>query len=66
MQSRPRLFETINYFQSLERQGINEASQVLIDYNKLKESHGEFIAGRYIIDVYVDMFDYSEEVATGE
>ena len=51
--NRPRLPFVRSYFQSLLNQGVEIAEEVLTEYNELVETEGEFLAGRFIIEVYI-------------
>ena len=52
--NRPRLPFVQSYFQSLQNRGVEIAEEVLVEYNELVETEGEFLAGRFIIEVYIE------------
>ena len=52
--NRPRLPFVQSYFQSLQNRGVEIAEEVLVEYNELVETEGEFLAGGFIIEVYIE------------
>ena len=59
--NRPRLPFVQSYFQSLQNRGVEIAEEVLVEYNELVETEGEFLAGRFIIEVYIETQKTLEE-----
>lgn len=53
--SRPRLSYVIAYFQSLANQGMEEAQELIQEYIDMQENSGEFIAARFIMEVYEEV-----------
>lgn len=53
--SRPRLPYVITYFQSLANQGVEEAKELIQEYTNMQEDSGEFIAARFIMEVYEEV-----------
>lgn len=53
--SRPRLPYVIAYFQSLANQGMEEAQELIQEYTDMQEDSGEFIAARFIMEVYEEV-----------
>ena len=51
MYKRPRLKEAITTMKLWEAQGITEAQQTMNLYDEILAQQGEFLAGRFIIDV---------------
>ena len=51
--NRPRLPFVIEYFTSLQKQ-VTEDLTIIKEYNKIKKDQGEFLAGRFIIEVYLE------------
>ena len=64
--NRPRLPFVQSYFQSLQNRGVEIAEEVLVEYNELVETEGEFLAGRFIIEVYIETQKELEENAKKE
>lgn len=52
--NRPRLAFVKDYFNNLANSGNNEAENLMIEYNEIKEEQGEFLAGRFLIEVYIE------------
>ena len=52
--NRPRLPFVQSYFQSLQNRGVEIAEEVLVEYNELVETEGDLLAGRFIIEVYIE------------
>ena len=50
--NRPRLPFVIEYFTSLQKQ--SKDLTIIEDYNTIKKDQGEFLAGRFIIEVYLE------------
>ena len=59
--NRPRLPFVKQYFQDIANQGNEEAENLMIEYYDIKENQGEFLAGRFIIEVYIEMRKTLEE-----
>ena len=53
--NRPRLPFVKQYFQDIANQGNEEAENLMIEYYDIKENQGEFLAGRFVIEVYIEM-----------
>jgi len=53
--SRPRLPYVIAYFQSLANQEMEEAQELIQEYIDMQENSGEFIAARFIMEVYEEV-----------
>ena len=51
IRKRPRLNEALESIKLFILQGYVEATEALDEYHEIKESSGEFTAGRYIIEV---------------
>ena len=52
---RPRLNEALQSIKLFILQGYDEAGEAIDVYNEIKESSGEFTAGRYIIEVVMQI-----------
>ena len=50
--NRPRLPFVIEYFTSLQKH--SEDLTIIEDYKELKEEQGEFLAGRFLIEGYLE------------
>ena len=59
--TRPRLPFVKQYFQDIANQGNEEAENLMIEYYDIKENQGEFLAGRFVIEVYIEMQKTLEE-----
>tara|TARA_R100000008_G_scaffold53666_2_gene32626 strand:- start:862 stop:1065 length:204 start_codon:yes stop_codon:yes gene_type:complete len=59
--NRPRLPFVKQYFIDLSNQGNKEADELISEYNDIKETNGEFLAGRFIIEVYIETQKTLEE-----
>ena len=59
--NRPRLPFVKQYFQDIANQNNEEAENLMIEYYDIKENQGEFLAGRFIIEVYIEMQKTLEE-----
>jgi hypothetical protein len=59
--NRPRLPFVKQYFQDIANQGNEEAENLMTEYYDIKEGQGEFLAGRFIIEVYIEMQKTLEE-----
>ena len=59
--NRPRLPFVKQYFQDIANQGNEEAENLMIEYSDIKENQGEFLAGRFVIEVYIEMQKTLEE-----
>ena len=53
--NRPRLPFVKQYFTDLANQGNKEAEDLMLEYNELIKSEGEFLGGRFLIEVYLDV-----------
>ena len=51
--NRPTLPFVKDYFNQLMSQGSDEAINLLEEYSRIKEDQGEFLAGRFLIEVYI-------------
>ena len=51
--NRPRLPFVKQYFIDLSNQGNEQAEELIIEYNDIKDTNGEFLAGRFLIEVYI-------------
>ena len=52
--NRPRLPFVKGYFNQLINQGNNESIELLKEYSQIKQEQGEFLAGRFLIEVYLE------------
>ena len=52
--NRPRLAFVKDYFNNLANNGNNEAEDLMIEYKEITEEQGEFLAGRFLIEVYIE------------
>jgi hydrogenase maturation factor len=59
--NRPRLSFVQEYFQDIANKGNEEAQDLMSEYFDIKENQGEFLAGRFIIEVYIEMQKTLEE-----
>ena len=59
--NRPRLPFVKQYFIDLSNQGNKEAEELMIEYTDIIETQGEFLAGRFIIEVYIETQKTLEE-----
>jgi len=53
--NRPRLPFVKQYFQDIANQGNEEAQNLMTEYYEIIENQGEFLAGRFVIEVYIEM-----------
>ena len=53
--NRPRLPFVKEYFQDIANRGNEEAQNLMTEYQEIIDNQGEFLAGRFIIEVYVEM-----------
>ena len=53
--NRPRLPFVREYFQAIANRGNEEAQNLMSEYHEIIEHQGEFLAGRFIIEVYIEM-----------
>ena len=53
--NRPRLPFVREYFQDIANRGNEEAQNLMSEYHEIIEHKGEFLAGRFIIEVYIEM-----------
>jgi len=51
------------YFTELKNKGSGAAEDLLKDYEQLKETNGEFMAARYLRDVYLDFNSNMKKVS---
>tara|TARA_Y100001938_G_C7884546_1_gene326686 strand:+ start:259 stop:462 length:204 start_codon:yes stop_codon:yes gene_type:complete len=59
--NRPRLPFVKQYFIDLSNQGNKEAEELMIEYTDIIETQGEFLAGRFLIEVYIETQKTLEE-----
>ena len=59
--NRPRLPFVKQYFIDLSNQGNEQAKELIIEYNDIKDTNGEFLAGRFLIEVYIETQKTLEE-----
>ena len=59
--NRPRLPFVLEYFTSLQNR-VEEDLTIIKEYNQIKEEQGEFLAGRFIIEVYLETQQTIEEL----
>lgn len=52
--NRPRLPFVKQYFIDLANQGNKEADKLINEYEEIIKTNGEFLAGRFIIEVYIE------------
>ena len=60
--NRPRLAFVKQYFIELINTGNEEAEKLLKEYTLIKETQGEFLAGRFLIEVYIETQKTLEEI----
>ena len=53
--NRPRLPFVKEYFQDIANRGNEEAQDLMTEYQEIIEHQGEFLAGRFNIEVYIEM-----------
>ena len=53
--NRPRLPFVKEYFQDIANRGNEEAQDLMTEYQEIIDYQGEFLAGRFIIEVYIEM-----------
>ena len=53
--NRPRLPFVKEYFQDIANRGNEEAQDLMTEYQEIIDNQGEFLAGRFIIEVYIEM-----------
>ena len=53
--NRPRLPFVKEYFQDIANRGNEEAQDLMTEYQEIIDHQGEFLAGRCIIEVYIEM-----------
>ena len=53
--NRTRLPFVKEYFQDIANRGNEEAQDLMTEYQEIIEHQGEFLAGRFIIEVYIEM-----------
>ncbi len=53
--NRPRLPFVKEYFQDIANRGNEEAQDLMTEYQEIIDHQGEFLAGRFIIEVYIEM-----------
>ena len=53
--NRPRLPFVKEYFQDIANRGNEEAQDLMTEYQEIIDHQGEFLAGRLIIEVYIEM-----------
>ena len=62
--NRPRLGFVKEYFIGIENEVNinNETLKIMEEYNKIKDEQGEFLAGRFLIEVYIETQQTMEEI----
>ena len=60
--NRPRLSFVKHYFMELMNKGNEEAEKLMKEYILIKETQGEFLAGRFLIEVYIETQKTLEEL----
>ena len=60
--NRPRLSFVKHYFMELMNKGNEEAEKLMKEYILIKETQGEFLAGRFLIEVYIETQKTLEEI----
>ena len=63
---RPRLHEALAKMKLWQSQGVDEATETLNMYDELLDTHGEFAAGRFIIDVVLETTQELKGVARAQ
>ena len=53
--SRPRLKEALNIINLYRTQGFKEADEAMAEYNNILKTEGEFLAGRFIIELCIEI-----------
>ena len=53
--SRPRLTEAINRINLYRSQGFKEADEAMKEYQTMLDTSGEFVAGRFIIELCIEI-----------
>ena len=53
--NRPRLPFVKEYFQDIANRGNEEAQDLMTEYQEIIDYQGEFLAGHFIIEVYIEM-----------
>ena len=53
--NRPRLPFVKEYFQDIANRGNEEAQNLMTEYQEIINHQGEFLAGRFIIEGYIEM-----------
>ena len=53
--NRPRLPFVKEYFQDIANRGNEEAQDLMTEYQEIIDHQGEVLAGRFIIEVYIEM-----------
>ena len=53
--NRPRLPFVKEYFQDIANRGNEEAQDLMTEYQEIIDHQGEFLACRFIIEVYIEM-----------
>ena len=53
--NRPRLPFVKEYFQDIANRGNEEAQNLMTEYQEIIDHQGEFLAGRFIIEVDIEM-----------
>jgi hypothetical protein len=63
--NRPKLQVALDYFKAMRNAGSEEAADLLAKYEEMSETHGEFLAGRFIIEVSINLQDRLKGVVNG-
>ena len=53
--SRPRLKEALNIINLYRTQGFKEADEAIAEYDEILKTEGEFLAGRFIIELCIEI-----------
>ena len=64
--NRPRLPFVKQYFIELINKDNEEAEKLMKEYILIKETQGEFLAGRFLIEVYIETQKTLEEIRKKE
>ena len=64
--NRPRQPFVKEYFTDLANKGNEEATNLMVEYRQMMESEGEFLAGRFLIEVYLEVQETLQEAYYNE
>lgn len=64
--NRPRLPFVKEYFTDLANKGNEEATNLMVEYRQMMKSEGEFLAGRFLIEVYLEVQETLQEAYYNE